>query len=924
VRSALHAGSLLIAATAACAGRRQDLVGFPIGHAATAQEAADRLQIGIQEIEAALDREPAQRSGAGAASRPAAPSADIQTIASRRLLDTYLALAADEIGVQTGFLPFNYPERRQPLFMYPRITFPHIAEAVRTASGEGSDGQEYSWVVPALANRAALGKIEAYASLLGSALAAGVRAVDKPEISGDYEDVYVRMQATFHVALVPRGEALETEIALDDGRARWISPREVVIGGKGHPIFEHPFKLPLGRPDAIDLVFELPVSSVAPRWERKQKETGRPVEGEIFDLRIFPRIPIETVLPEENWGRIVGFLRAGRWIDAYKVLEGIDARLAKGDPQARLEILAISGEARALGAGIREMGNKLSWFRDGLAPIARRLDLLADAVAATDPDSEILLRIRDLEMAIGKFLKDDPSPAPVFLDEPNPKDRSFSFIVGADLHYDTDASCLQQFLAMVDEEPIGDGAPESAPTQFQKPSERVGAAKFVVIVGDFGDGMGLSTSPAAPISDALGLGTPTSPYTEHATTPRRGEFPELREMLHRSKHPFFVVPGNHDGFVNYGGVLNQVTLFIGRALQAIPLIGFLGDPLVSVSDDLPILVKIWRISPPFYDGLVDWSLELGPRNLAFHYRGFGFVALNSFDLNQFARDQVAALANNWGGGLQESSLVWADASLRYFARLDRVARGLDAASGTSFLFLHHDPRAGIASKNGYVEKDFGHYNDVTAPVNELTFGYLGTSSAVYTQIWIPILTPIATGALRAATHGENFQERWMRENAWDSSCYNAEGLLDAINRNLDGAPDILNASSGASYPSARISHLFFGHDDVPVKAPWVHSNGNAVFPDQPSDAAWDSLGHLAGGMFFRLQSETAPDWARTMHFDDGRQATVVRLDDIGDAFSNVNTHGFSLVTVHLPGPDSQPASRPSKPSIDVRRIPIPR
>ena len=123
---------------------------------------------------------------------------------------------------------------------------------------------------------------------------------------------------------------------------------------------------------------------------------------------------------------------------------------------------------------------------------------------------------------------------------------------------------------------------------------------------------------------------------------------------------------------------------------------------------------------------------------------------------------------------------------------------------------------------------------------------------------------IATGALRAATHGENFQERWMRENAWDSSCYNAEGLLDAINRNLDGAPDILNASSGASYPSARISHLFFGHDDVPVKAPWVHSNGNAVFPDQPSDAAWDSLGHLAGGMFFRLQSETAPDWARTI------------------------------------------------------------
>ena len=293
---------------------------------------------------------------------------------------------------------------------------------------------------------------------------------------------------------------------------------EVVIGGKGHPIFEHPFKLPLGRPDAIDLVFELPVSSVAPRWERKQKETGRPVEGEIFDLRIFPRIPIETVLPEENWGRIVGFLRAGRWIDAYKVLEGIDARLAKGDPQARLEILAISGEARALGAGIREMGNKLSWFRDGLAPIARRLDLLADAVAATDPDSEILLRIRDLEMAIGKFLKDDPSPPPYSSMSPIPRiDRFRSSSEPTSTTTRMRRACNQSSRWST-RSPSETALRRAPPTQSQKPSERVGAAKSVVIVGDFGDGMGLSTSPAAPISDALGLGTPTSPYTEHATT----------------------------------------------------------------------------------------------------------------------------------------------------------------------------------------------------------------------------------------------------------------------------------------------------------------------------------------------------------------------------------------------------------------------
>lgn len=592
-------------------------------------------------------------------------------------------------------------------------------------------------------------------------------------------------------------------------------------------------------------------------------------------------------------------------------------------------------DMHGLADAMRVVADDFEWFAETLRPVADRLDLLADAILSPYYRGDALLRLRDLQMAIGHVLENDLCPAPVYLDEPDPKDRSYSFIVGADLQYDTDASCLQQFLAMIDETCVpgrGEGPDE---TSFAQSSEEARAAKFVVIAGDLGDGAGLSSSPTASLGASLGLSTPKSPYAEHEPTPRRGEFPELRDMLRRSKHPIFVVPGNHDGFVSYGGVLNQLSLLVGRVLNWLPLVGFLGDPFVGLSDDLPILIKIWRVSPPFYDGLVDWAFELGPRNLAFHYRGSAFVAANSFDLSQFERDQVGALGNNWGGGLQDTSLAWIDTALRHFSSLDRASRGLDEAAGTSFLFMHHDPRAGFASKNGYLEKDFGYYNDITAPLNELTFGYLGTSSSVFTQIWIPILSPIATGAIRAASYGENFQERWMRSTAWDTSCYNAKGLLDTINRNLEGAPDPWNAAARDTYKSAGLSHIFFGHDDVPVVSPWVHPNGNAVFPEQPSDAGWNTFGHHLGGIFFRLQSDNAPSWARTMHFDDGRQATVVRLDDLGDAFSDVNTHGFTLVTVGdptAPGsrpatPETEPASQPSlpaKPKISARWFPIPR
>jgi hypothetical protein len=437
------------------------------------------------------------------------------------------------------------------------------------------------------------------------------------------------------------------------------------------------------------------------------------------------------------------------------------------------------------------------------------------------------------------------------------------------------------------------------------------------------------------IEGALGLNGVWSPYVDGATIPKKGEFPELREQFRRCSKPIFAVPGNHDGFCAFGGILNQVSATVGSLLEALPLLGLAGRPLrETVAPSLPTLVRFWRIAPPFYDGLVDWSLEMGPHNLAFNYRSSTIVALNSFDLHQLERDQVGAIGNNWGGGLQNEALVWFDLALRHYSGLDREARGLGRAfpRSTSFVFMHHDPRASIASKQGYVENYFGRYNDVTSPLNELTFGYCGLSWANLTGLYIPIISPFFVGALREASFGENFQERWMRHTAWDESCYNAKGLLETINRNLEGAPPISSSVRAWTYAPAQISHIFFAHDDTPVIGQWVNVNGNAVFP-QPSDAGWDPVLNTLTGIYKRSQTECAPGWARDMRFADGRNATVVRLDDIGDSFSIVNSHGFSLVTVIYPedektaaetATNAGPQAQEHGPRIDVRWIPLSR
>ena len=63
--------------------------------------------------------------------------------------------------------------------------------------------------------------------------------------------------------------------------------------------------------------------------------------------------------------------------------------------------------------------------------------------------------------------------------------------------------------------------------------------------------------------------------------------------------------------------------------------------------------------------------------------------------------------------------------------------------------------------------------------------------------------------------------------------------------------------------------------------------------------------------FYPIQSTRPPDWAREMHFVDGRNAKVLRCDDVGQSGSEP---GFYLVTVK--------PSKNGESSVTVKWFPI--
>jgi hypothetical protein len=878
---------------------------------ATPVETVDRLEAMVRSTESLVVERGRQRSGGNEAP-------PWEAVAGLKLLDLIVALGDDQIAENTGLPPQGTRTRRRPRFLYPRITSPLVAEpSMVRASGGGAARAEY--ILPVMLNRRAFMRTWESSWLLGEALSSLLLPDAGHDLPPGGAPLIEAVREKLRFVLVPRDRNNLDLIPLDESPDRFIILPDVK---NPDPASDTRALTLESREDALSILIRLPVEQVAERWKRiDAAQPGARTREELLDLRIFPRVPLEVGGASGPWREILEAFQAGRWVVARERLAATVKALATV-PAPETAHRPRPGDARRLVDGLQAAVKALHGFADDLEPVIVRAEALAEALEEEGlPRDEATARVRDLEMAVAAFIDEDACPAPVLLDEPPPADASFSFIVGADLQYHANGSNLFKFLAMVDPSrapQAGDSSTAAAELLSPEIAEAVKAAKFILIVGDFGDGAGFSSTGTGPVLDSLGLSPPRSPYASRGDA-LSGEFPELREQVRRCSKAVFAVPGNHDGFASYGGILNQVTAGLGYVLTVLPIFSPLGDWLVDdASDKLPTLVRVFRITPPFYDGLMDWVYELGPRNLAFNYRGFAYVAMNTFDLHQVERDQVGAVGNNWGGGVQDAARIWFDLALRHFGRLDRGARGLaHVPGGRSFVFLHHDPRAALASKTEYDQDYYGHYNDTTTPFTELTLGYFGLQWSSIAGLFIPLVSPVLGQGIQSMIRGENFQERWMRSTVWDEECYNARGVLEAINRNLEGAPP---PPVPDTRPWAPISHLFFGHDDVPSVGPWVHPDGRTVFPNRASDDGWDTVGQQLLGFFFPSQADGPPAWGGRMVFDDGRQASVIRMDDLGDVFDKTNGHGFHLVTVRYPaGP-----VRGAPPTISVRWIPIPR
>src|SRR5581483_11051650 len=137
--SATASALLLVLPGLGCVvGGREELLGFPPVRADTPSETADRAFTVVRNTEQHFktltlpgEENPWQRA------------------ALLRLMDAYVALSNDEVGTSTGLNPQGTSTRRPPLYLYPRITSPLLAEAADDANGLRE------WLLPVILNRGA-------------------------------------------------------------------------------------------------------------------------------------------------------------------------------------------------------------------------------------------------------------------------------------------------------------------------------------------------------------------------------------------------------------------------------------------------------------------------------------------------------------------------------------------------------------------------------------------------------------------------------------------------------------------------------------------------------------------------------------------------------------------------------------------------
>jgi hypothetical protein len=102
------------------------------------------------------------------------------------------------------------------------------------------------------------------------------------------------------------------------------------------------------------------------------------------------------------------------------------------------------------------------------------------------------------------------------------------------------------------------------------------------------------------LMNAVGLWPPRSPYKD--------EFPDLAKHLADFEKPFVGVPGNHDGYVGYGGILNVLVPWL-IDLPNFSTGSHCNRFVDRANDYIPVLVKLPFPVPMSFAPGFSWTLD---------------------------------------------------------------------------------------------------------------------------------------------------------------------------------------------------------------------------------------------------------------------------------------------------------------------------